>query len=203
MARQVILVPTEQSISEINTLLEEHFAQDGFACRNYRGELTLSREDKFGRRFFKVYHKPGTLKIEAWIKNGNGELALDNKLYGTRPKKGLQRDVNNLMQLFSDRQCSTFHSDTVEGSLMNDEYQVQSYVLNSDFKQYSILSLGMGIVSLVAPIPYILVWAVAVGAFCYGIRGIRSSMKWASFLGIPLSIVSLVLSITEYIKATF
>lgn len=203
MARQIILVQTEQDIAEINGILMEHFTAEGFECRNYRGEVTLAREDRFGRRFFKVYYKPGTLKIEVWIKNGKGELALDNKLYGAKPKVGLRRDVENLLQLFSGRPCSSFHSDTVEDSLIDGGYQVQTYELNSDFKQYSILSLGMGIVCFVAPLSMILILAASVGALYYGIKGIRSSLKWVSYLGIPLSVVNLVMSITEYIKEVY
>ncbi len=203
MARQIIIVQTEQDIAEMNALLMEHFTAEGFEYRNYRGEVTLAREDRYGRRFFKVYHKPGSLKIEVWIKNGKGELALDHKLYGAKPKVGLHKDVEKLLQLFSGRPCSSFNSDTMEGSLINDGYQVQPYELNSDFKQFSILSLGMGIVCFVAPLPFILIVAASVGALVYGIKGFRSSMKWASYLGIPLSVVNLVMSITEYIRKVF
>lgn len=199
VARQVIIVQTEQDIAEINALLTEYFTAEEFEYKNYRGEVTLVREDRFGRRFFMVNHKPGTLKIEVWIKNGKGELALDNKLYGAKPKRGLHMDVNNLMQLFSSQQCSSFNSDTVEGSLLNDGYQIQTYkLLNSNFKQYPILSLGIGIVCFAVPLPENLIIVASAVAFYCGMKGVRSSMKWASFLGISLSIVNLVMSISVY-----
>lgn len=48
MARQVIIVQTEQDIADINALLTEHFTSEEFEYRNYRGEVTLAREDLFG-----------------------------------------------------------------------------------------------------------------------------------------------------------
>lgn len=197
MPRQITIVNTNLDLPELNQLILKHFEENGYEYKKYRGELTLSREDRFGRRFFQVFYKPGEIKLVSWLKNGKNELALDDKLFGARAKRGLHRDVDNFMLLFKDSECSTYSSDTKEDSLDNHDYQLQTYTLKSDFKQFSYLSFVCGLCCLLLPLPLIVIIIGSIGGIFYGFKGINSSAKWASFIGIAASILAIIfLSIT-------
>jgi hypothetical protein len=193
MARQIAKINTNQSVEEVHSILQKHFEEKGYELRKYQGVPTLCRESHYGRSFFAVYYKTGILKIEGWIPSGKKELALDENIYGALPKKGLKNNLDEIIKLFDGCPYENYNSDTVSDSLNNNDYILQNFNgLKSDFKQFAFLSLGLGILCFVIPLPIIIIIIGAIGGIYYGLKGLNSTVKWAAIIGLILSAVDII-----------
>jgi hypothetical protein len=193
MARQIVKINTNQSAEEIHSILQKHFEEKGYELKKYQGILTLCRESHYGRSFFAIYFKTGVLKVEGWIPSGKKELALDNSIYGALPKKGLSNNLDEIIKLFDGCPYENYNSDTVSDSLNNNDYVSQDFVgLKSNFKQFAFLSLVLGVLCFIIPLPVILLIIGAIGGIYYGIKGLNSTVKWASIIGLILSVLDII-----------
>lgn len=105
MARYTIDIPTPYTPEEINNIINQFSQQEGFQFTNYKGEDVLKKGMGImsAPQFIKVAIFPGTVHIEAWIKNAIlpgvyiGEMGLDG-FYGWAIKATLKGRVDRLIQ---------------------------------------------------------------------------------------------------------
>jgi hypothetical protein len=103
--------------------------------------------------------------------------------------------------LFDGCPYENYNSDTVIDSLNNSEYVSQDFAgLKSNFKQFAFLSLGLGVLCFVLPLPVILLIIGAIGGIYYGLKGLNSTVRWAAIIGLIASVLDILVLIMTFFE---
>lgn len=103
MARYVQDIPTQLDGTQVQQLITEFAAKEGFELVTYKGQNVYKKGFGFflGPQYFTYYYQNNVFHLEAWIKFAvlpgiyAGELGIDGFL-GALPKKQLHKRVEQI-----------------------------------------------------------------------------------------------------------
>lgn len=194
MARQIVTIHTEQRLEDMHQKLKKHLEQNGFRYKTIRGKEMLCRESLYATRYYEIFYRNGCLQIEGFLLHGNQEFAAGR---GGLVRKQLKKELQAMGALFPQASvsCYSTNSSAAEINDGNGEFFPQQFVLRSNLKHLSMVSLAIGIFCILIPLPAVLMGACIILSIAYGVKGLPSTTKWISVIGLILAALNLGLTL--------
>ncbi|MDR0887187.1 MAG: DUF4190 domain-containing protein [Candidatus Nomurabacteria bacterium] len=228
MARTTVNIPTNLAQANVEAVLQNFFAQNGYEQTNYKktGEVVYRKIDIPGltaTTFVKIVSiAPNNVTVETWIGATFGkEVSLDDGFYAVVPKQALRVEIDSLAQALSGAAQAQVSAQAQAQMPIQAQAQALAQPINQ-FNQgvtvmqnnninpilaqkndkWAIISLVVGIIGCVLPlIGVTLGWLFIVFGIIFGVYGRKSTKPGMALAGIILNCVAIVISIIMVVVA--